>query len=139
MNIGIIGSGGREHALCQKMSESKYVRKIFSIPGNAGTSNLSVNLKIDFLNFKELLKAIKHYKIDLVVVGPEQPLVNGIVDFLEKNKIKVFGPNKYASKLEGSKAFMKAICKENNIPTAYFKICKNLNDVKNFLKIVISR
>ena len=134
MNIGIIGSGGREHALCQKMSESKYVRKIFSIPGNAGTSNLSVNLKIDFLNFKELLKAIKHYKIDLVVVGPEQPLVNGIVDFLEKNKIKVFGPNKYASKLEGSKAFMKAICKENNIPTAYFKICKNLNDVKKFLK-----
>jgi phosphoribosylamine---glycine ligase len=134
MNIGIIGSGGREHALCQKMSESKYVRKIFSIPGNAGTSNLSVNLKINFLNFKELLKAIKHYKIDLVIVGPEQPLVNGIVDFLEKNKIKVFGPNKYASKLEGSKAFMKAICKENNIPTAYFKICKNLNDVKKFLK-----
>ena len=134
MNIGIIGSGGREHALCQKISESKYVRKIFSIPGNAGTSNLSTNLKINFLNFKELLKAIKHYKIDLVIVGPEQPLVNGIVDFLEKNKIKVFGPNKYASKLEGSKAFMKAICKKNNIPTAYFKICKNLNDVKKFLK-----
>ena len=134
MNIGIIGSGGREHALCQKISESKYVRKIFSIPGNAGTSNFSINLKINFLNFKELLKAIKRYKIDLVIVGPEQPLVDGIVDFLEKNKIKVFGPNKYASKLEGSKAFMKAVCKKNNIPTASFKICKSLKDVKKFLK-----
>ena len=134
MNIGIIGSGGREHALCQKLSESKYVSKIYSIPGNAGTANISINIDIDFLNFKVLLKTIKYLKIDLIIVGPEQPLVNGIVDFLIINGIKVFGPNKFASKLEGSKLFMKDLCKKENIPTASYKACKNLGDVKKFLK-----
>jgi phosphoribosylamine--glycine ligase len=89
---------------------------------------------VNILNFKEILKLIKFYKINLVLVGPEEPLVNGLVDFLEKNKIKVFGPNKYASKLEGSKAFMKKICRENKIPTAKFKICKGLKQVNNFIK-----
>ena len=124
MNIGLIGSGGREHALCKKIYESKLVKKIFCFPGNAGTSKIATNIDVDILNFKKILKLIKFYKIDLVIVGPEEPLVKGIVDFLKKNKIKVFGPNKYASKLEGSKAFMKKICKENKIPTAKFKICK---------------
>ena len=80
-----------------------------------------------------MLKLIKLYKIDLVVVGPEEPLVKGIVDFLKKKKVKVFGPNKYAAKLEGSKAFMKMICAKNKIPTAKFKICKRKEQVKNFL------
>ena len=105
MNIGLIGSGGREHALCKKICESKLVNKVFCLPGNAGTASLATNINIDILNFKKVLKLIKFYKIDLVVVGPEEPLVNGIVDFLKKNKIKVFGPNKYASKLEVSKSF----------------------------------
>ena len=87
-----------------------------------------------FLILKKFSKLIKFYKIDLVIVGPEEPLVKGIVDFLKKNKIKVFGPNKYASKLEGSKAFMKKICAQNNIPTAKFKICKKKKQVKKFLK-----
>ena len=134
MNIGIIGSGGREHAFCKKISESKLKNKIFCFPGNAGTSKLATNIDIDVLNFKKILKLIKFYKIKLVIVGPEEPLVKGIVDFLKKNNIKVFGPNKYSSKLEGSKAFMKKICLSNNIPTAKFKICKKLGQVNAFLK-----
>ncbi len=134
MNIGIIGSGGREHAICQKISKSSLTNKIFCFPGNAGTSSLAINVQVDILDFKKLLDLIKFYEIDLVVVGPEEPLVKGVVDFLTKNKIKVFGPNKYASKLEGSKAFMKRICFENNIPTAKFKICVNITEVRKFLQ-----
>ena len=135
MNIGLIGSGGREHALCKKIHESKFVKNIICFPGNAGTSQIATNIDVDILNFKKILKLIKLHKIDLVVVGPEEPLVKGIVDFLKKNKIKVFGPSKYASKLEGSKAFMKMICAQNDIPTAKFKICNNQKQVNHFLDI----
>ncbi len=133
MNIALIGSGGREHALCKKMYDSKITKKIYCIPGNAGTSLIARNLDINFLDFNKLLSTIKFYNINLVVVGPELPLVKGIVDFLRKNKIKVFGPSKYAAQLEGSKAFMKSLCKQYKIPTAGFKICKNKKDVKLFL------
>ena len=136
MNIALIGSGGREHALCQKIYESKMTKNIICIPGNAGTSQIAKNIDIDFLNFKKLLYIIKLHKIDFVIVGPEEPLVRGVVDFLKKHKIKVFGPNKYAAKLEGSKAFMKSICKKFSIPTAKFKICRNLNHVNSFLSKV---
>jgi phosphoribosylamine---glycine ligase len=134
MNIGLIGSGGREHALCQKISESKLSKKIVCFPGNAGTANIAENVNVDILDFNKLLKLIKFHKIDLVIVGPEEPLVRGLVDFLDKNKIKVFGPNKYAAKLEGSKAFMKNLCKEKKIPTAKFKICKKNKQVIDFIK-----
>ena len=135
MNIGLIGNGGREHALCKKISESKLVKKIFCLPGNAGTSKIATNLEVNILDFKKILKLIKLYRINLVIVGPEEPLVKGIVNFLKKNSVKVFGPNKYAAKLEGSKAFMKTICAKNKIPTAKFKICKKKNEVKKFLNI----
>ena len=135
MNIALIGSGGREHALCQKLYESNKNNRIYCIPGNGGTSFVSTNLNIDINNFSFLLKKLKSHKIDLVIIGPEQPLVDGLVDYLKKNKIKVFGPNKYASKLEGSKAFMKMICAKNNIPTAKFKVCKKEKEVKSFLNI----
>ena len=134
MNIGLIGSGGREHALCKKLLENKKINNIFCFPGNAGTSILCKNININTFDFKAFLKIIKKNKIDLIIVGPEQPLVSGIVNFLKKNKIKVFGPNKIAAQLEGSKAFMKSLCKKNKIPTADFKICKNKKDVLVFLK-----
>ena len=134
MNIGLIGSGGREHALCKKINESKLSNKIFCFPGNAGTSQIAHNIDVDILNFKKVLKLIIFLKIDLVVIGPEEPLVKGLEDFLTKNNIKTFGPSKYAAKLEGSKAFMKKLCKENNIPTAKFKICKNKLQVLKFVK-----
>ena len=133
MNIGLIGSGGREHALCKKFYESKKAGKIVCFPGNAGTSELATNVDINILNFKKILSLIKLYKIDLVVVGPEEPLVKGLVYFLKKNKVMVFGPNKYAAKLEGSKAFMKKICAQNGIPTAKFKICIKKSQVLNFI------
>ena len=134
MNIGLIGSGGREHALCQKIHESKLIKKIICFPGNAGTAKIAKNIKVDILNFQEIHQLVQFHKIDLVIVGPEEPLVRGLVDYLRKKKIKVFGPDKFASRLEGSKAFMKKVCKSNNIPTADYKICKNKKDVLNFLK-----
>ena len=134
MNIALIGSGGREHVLCQKIYESKLSKNIFCIPGNAGTAKIAKNIELNYLNFKELLKTIRLNNIDMVVVGPEEPLVRGIVDFLNKHKVRVFGPNKFAAKLEGSKGFMKSICKKYKIPTAQFKICKNKKDVIKFLK-----
>jgi phosphoribosylamine--glycine ligase len=133
MNIGLIGSGGREHALCKKLYESKQVKRIICFPGNAGTSQLATNIEVNILDFKKILQLVKKFKIDMVMVGPEEPLVKGIVDFLRKNKVKVFGPNKYAAKLEGSKAFMKKICVQNKIPTAKFKVCKQNIHVKKFL------
>tara|TARA_Y100000992_G_C21270365_1_gene496409 strand:+ start:875 stop:2134 length:1260 start_codon:yes stop_codon:yes gene_type:complete len=134
MNIALIGSGGREHVLCQKIYESKLSENIICIPGNAGTSKIAKNIDVDFLKFRELLKILRSNKIDLVIVGPEEPLVKGLIDFLTKNKIRAFGPNKFAAKLEGSKAFMKSLCQKNKIPTAKFKICKNKGEVIKFLR-----
>ena len=92
------------------------------MPGNAGTLKFATNINVNILNFRKVLKLIRSHKIDLVIVGPEEPLVKGIVDFLIKNKVQVFGPKKYAAQLEGSKAFMKKLCLKNHIPTAKFKI-----------------
>ena len=130
MNIALIGSGGREHSICKKLKESTKVDKIFCIPGNAGTLKIAINLNIDYKDFANLLKNLKKNKIKLVIIGPEEPLVNGLVNFLNKNKIKAFGPNKFAAKLEGSKSFMKKICNDYQIPTAKFQTCKNFKELK---------
>ena len=134
MKIAIIGSGGREHALCYKLSKSKLVNEIYCVPGNAGTKKIAKNIEIDFNNFEILHKTFINYKIDLIIVGPEVPLVNGIVDYFENKKIKIFGPNKFAAQLEGSKIFMKKFCKEFNIPTAKFDEVKNVEDAKEKLE-----
>ena len=134
MRIAIIGSGGREHAIATTISKSSLINEIFCIPGNAGTSKIATNVEMDINQFDELHKYIKDKSIDLVVVGPEQPLVNGIVDYLEKFNIKVFGPNKIASQLEGSKIFTKKLCQKYNIPTANFGIFENKIDAKKFLE-----
>jgi len=133
MKIGIIGSGGREHALCHFLFNSKKVTKIFCIPGNAGTSSLAQNLSVDPNNFEEIKKTVIKNKIDFIIVGPEKPLVEGLVDYLKKYDIKVFGPNKIASQLEGSKIFTKELCEKYNIPTAKFGIYKNNKDAIEFL------
>ena len=96
MKIGIIGSGGREHALCYALKKSKQIEEIYCFPGNAGTNDISKNVDIDLNNFNLLKSFILKNNIELIIVGPEKPLVEGIVDFLNKNKIKVFGPNKFA-------------------------------------------
>ena len=134
MNLAVLGSGGREHAICYKLKQSSKIKKLFCIPGNAGTKKIAQNIKEDISNFEKLYQVIKDNKIDLVIVGPEQPLVDGIVDYLDKKKVRVFGPSKYASQLEGSKAFMKNLCKKYNIPTANFGIFDNFDDASKFIK-----
>ena len=134
MKVGIIGSGGREHAICETIKKSNKIDKIFCFPGNAGTKDIAENINIDLDNFEVLKNYILEKKIDLIVVGPEKPLVDGLVDYLEKYKIKVFGPNKIAAQLEGSKIFTKQICEKYKIPTASFGIFENKKDAEKFLK-----
>ena len=134
MKVGIIGSGGREHAICETVKKSNKIDKIFCFPGNAGTKDIAENINIDLDNFEVLKNYILEKKIDLIVVGPEKPLVDGLVDYLEKYKIKVFGPSKIAAQLEGSKIFTKQICEKYKIPTASFGIFENKKDAKKFLK-----
>ncbi len=134
MKVGIIGSGGREHAICQSIKSSNKTSEIFCFPGNAGTEQIAENIDLDLENFETIKNFIFDKKIDLMVVGPEKPLVNGLVDYLESFKIKVFGPNKVASQLEGSKIFTKQLCQKFKIPTAKFGIFENRKSAKRFLK-----
>ena len=132
MKVAVIGSGGREHALCFALKNSKKIKKIFCIPGNAGTEEIAQNINIDLENFEDLEIFLKENNVETVVIGPEKPLVNGIVDFLEKKNIRVFGPNKIASQLEGSKIFTKKLCEKYNIPTAKFGVFKDIKKILNF-------
>ena len=132
MKVGIIGSGGREHAICHALKKSNKIQEIYCFPGNAGTAKIAQNISIDLKDFNELKKFILLKNIDLIVVGPEKPLVDGIVDFLEKQKIKVFGPNKTEAQLEGSKIFTKNLCDKYKIPTAKFGIFANKKDANIF-------
>ena len=133
MKIAILGNGGREHALAFSISRSNGVKKIYCIPGNAGTSEIAENISIDISNFKSIYEFLQKNYIDLVVVGPEDPLVNGVVDYLEKYNINVFGPNKISSQLEGSKIFTKNLCKKYNIPTAKFVVFENAEDSYKYI------
>jgi len=134
MKVGIVGSGGREHALCAILRKSSKISEIFCFPGNAGTSTIAQNIDLDANNFEDLKNFILKQKIDLMIIGPEKPLVEGIVDYFEKHKIKVFGPNKIAAQLEGSKIFTKKICQKYKIPTAKFGIFQNKIDSKKYLE-----
>ena len=134
MKVGVIGSGGRENAICHSLKKSSKIDKIFCFPGNAGTASIAENIEFDLSDFENFKKFILNNQIDLIVVGPEQPLVDGIVDYLEKFNIKVFGPNKISSQLEGSKIFTKKLCEKFNIPTAKFGIFENKIEAKKFLQ-----
>ena len=134
MKIAILGSGGREHALAVQISKSKKLDKIYCIPGNAGTDSIGNNVNLELDNFDEIYRFIKNEKIDLVIVGPEKPLVDGIVDYLNEKNIKVFGPNQKVAQLEGSKIFTKKICEKYNIPTANFGIFRDKEETFKFLQ-----
>ena len=134
MKVGIIGSGGREHAICHKLSAIKRIKQLYCFPGNAGTAKISQNVSINLEDFDELKNFIILNEIDLIIVGPEKPLVEGIVDYLEEQNIQVFGPNRIASQLEGSKIFTKNLCKKYNIPTANFGIFENISDAGQFIR-----
>ena len=134
MKIGVIGSGGREHALCLSLKVSKKIKQIYCFPGNAGTSLIATNIDININDFKKLKDFLKKNNINSVIIGPEEPLVNGIVDYLEQFNIKVFGPNKIASKLEGSKIFTKNLCEKYKIPTAKFGVFSTTKTAFSFLQ-----
>ena len=134
MKVGIIGSGGREHAICESIKKSPKIDKIFCFPGNAGTADIAKNIILDLDNFVNIKDFILENKIDLIIIGPEKPLVDGLVDYLERFNIKVFGPNKIASQLEGSKIFTKKLCQKYNIPTAKFGIFQTKIDARKFLE-----
>ena len=134
MNLAIIGSGGREHAICYKLKQSPKIKRLICIPGNAGTKYIAENINENISNFDAIYKIIKSKNIDIVIIGPEQPLVDGLVNYLNEKNVKVFGPSKFASQLEGSKVFMKNLCKKNNIPTANFGVFKNFVDASSFIK-----
>jgi len=125
MNILIIGSGGREHALAWKINQSKHCNKLFIAPGNAGTASCGTNLDIKVNDFETLKKAALVHDVKMIIVGPEDPLVNGIYDFFTNNEttkhIQIVGPSAEAAQLEGSKAFAKAFMQRHNIPTASYK------------------
>ena len=134
MKIAIIGNGGREHAIADQISKSPKVNKLYCLPGNAGTKFIAENVNIDIYDFDKLGNFVDEYKIDLVIVGPEKPLVDGVVDFLTNKGIKVFGPNKISSQLEGSKIFTKKICEKYKIPTAQFGVFGSVKDAYKYLE-----
>lgn len=131
MKILVVGGGGREHAIVKKLSESKKNPKIYVAPGNAGTEEIAINIAISVTDFDSLVDFAKNEKIDLTVIGMDDPLVGGIVDRFEKKGLRVFGPRKNAAILEGSKAFSKELMKKYGIPTADYE---NFNDPQKALK-----
>lgn len=134
MKVLVVGSGGREHALVWKISQSKLVEKIYCAPGNAGTAQLAENIQINANDINALADFAEENSIDLTVVGPEAPLVAGIVDEFEKRKLKCFGPTKKAAVLEGSKIFTKELCKKYNIPSAEFESFDDADDAIKYVK-----
>lgn len=124
MNILVVGSGGREHTFCWKLAQSKKCKNLFVCPGNAGTSEIATNLEIAVTDFESIKDAVIKHKIEMVIVGPEAPLVEGIKEYFEfddkLNQVSVIGPSKNASRLEGSKVFAKEFMKRHNIPTAKY-------------------
>ena len=131
MKILVVGGGGREHAIVKKLSESKKNPKIYVAPGNAGTEEIATNIAISVTDFDSLVDFAKNEKIDLTVIGMDDPLVGGVVDRFEKKGLRVFGPRKNAAILEGSKAFSKELMKKYGIPTADYE---NFNDPQKALK-----
>jgi phosphoribosylamine--glycine ligase len=134
MRILIVGSGGREHALCWKISQSKRVKDIYCAPGNGGTSTVATNINIQANDIERLLAFALEKEIDLTIVGPEEPLCLGIVDEFIKNGLRIFGVNKKSAQLEGSKEYSKAFMKNYNIPTAKYNSFTDYSEAIEGLK-----
>ena len=128
-NILILGSGGREHAIAWSIYNDKRINKLFCAPGNAGTISISENIDLNIMNNDDIYLFVKQNNIDLIIVGPEQPLENGIVDFFEEKNIKIFGPSQYASQLETSKLFARNMMEKYNIPQPAFFECSSEEEI----------
>ena len=128
MNILLIGGGGREHSIAEALSKSSKINELHCIPGNAGIEKIASCHNYDISNQKEILNFCENNNIDIVFIGPEIPLVEGLADYLNRNSFFTFGPNQKAAQLEGSKSFTKDICKKYNIPTATYETFSNAKD-----------
>ena len=133
MRVLVIGSGGREHALVWKVRQSPRVTQVYCAPGNAGIGELAELASIAPTNISGLLQFAQQKAIDLTVVGPEVPLTLGLVDEFEKHGLRVFGPNRQAAQLEGSKAFAKALMKQYGVPTAAFATFTDLEKARSYV------
>ena len=133
MNVLVIGKGGREHALAKKLSESKKVHKVFAAPGNPGMEDVAELVQIDENNHKELIAFAKDQNVTLTIIGAETPLVNGIVDEFKAAGLQVFGPDKQAAIIEGSKTFAKDLMKKYEIPTAAYETFTDIESAKTYL------
>ncbi|HOI54710.1 MAG TPA: phosphoribosylamine--glycine ligase [Phycisphaerae bacterium] len=134
MRILIIGSGGREHALAWKIAQSPRVKKIFAAPGNPGTAQFAQNVPMAADDVKSLIEFARREKIDLTVVGPERPLIAGIVDAFQEAGLRIFGPNAAAARLEGSKSFCKQLLRHHAVPTAEYRSFKRAVDARKFIE-----
>ena len=134
MRILVIGGGGREHALVWKLAQSPKVDKIYVAPGNPGLRNMAECISLPLDNLEKVAAFALEQKIDLTVVGPEAPLVEGIVDVFKAQGLAIFGPTAAAAAIEGSKAFSKELMHKYNIPTAFFKICNDIATAKAYIK-----
>lgn len=136
MNILVLGNGGREHALAWKIAQDPNVKKIYVAPGNAGTANEAKceNIQLDILNNNAIIEFSQKNQVELIVVGPEAPLVNGVVDAARHAGVKIWGPTQYAAQLEGSKAFAKDFLKRHQIPTAFYDVFTEVDAAKNYVK-----
>lgn len=134
MKVLVVGSGGREHAICWKLSKSPKVDKIYCAPGNAGIAELAECVDIKAMEFEKLVAFAKENSIDLTVIGMDDPLVGGVVDVFEAEGLRVFGPRKNAAILEGSKAFSKDLMKKYNIPTAAYETFTSAEEAKKYLE-----
>jgi phosphoribosylamine--glycine ligase len=134
MNILILGSGGREHALAWKIAASPLTTKLYCVPGNAGIAQVAECAAVDIADHPAVIAFAREKAVDFVVVGPEAPLCAGIVDDLEAAGIRTFGPNKWAARLEGSKGFTKDLCKANSIPTAAYQRFKQAAPAKEYVR-----
>ncbi|MBD3412993.1 MAG: phosphoribosylamine--glycine ligase [Candidatus Aminicenantes bacterium] len=134
MKVLVVGSGGREHALAWKISQSKKVKKIFCAPGNAGTAKIAENKSIAANDIKGLKSFASKEKIDLTVVGPEEPLTLGIVDEFEEKGLKIFGPYKISAEIEGSKLFAKQFMKRHKIPTAEYRTAASADEARQIVR-----
>ena len=136
MNILVLGNGGREHALAWKIAQDDQVAQVFVAPGNAGsaTENKCKNVALDILDNAAIIEFAKNNAVDMIVVGPEAPLVNGVVDACREAGVQAWGPTKFAAQLEGSKAFAKHFLKRHNIPTAFYDVFTEVDAAKAFVE-----
>ena len=134
MKILVVGGGAREHALCWKLAQSREFHKIYCAPGNAGTALVAENVPIAATDIEKLRLFAEHQRIDLTVVGPEKPLILGIVDAFEGRGLRIFGPSREPAMLEGSKAYSKRLMQQANIPTAAFEVFDNPTAARDFLR-----